>query len=84
MGHISHMHTVAPEKCQKHLRKGWQECIIESTNCTVVPSMWKWATSAGSLFLSVENRANDQSLIFDTVMFAVTTAVSQTVIESQY
>ena len=77
------MRSVAPDKCHKRSRKGRQEGITESTNCLVVPNMWKWATCAGSLLPSVEIRANDQSLIFDTVMVGVTTAVSQSVVESQ-
>lgn len=44
----------------------------------------KWVSSTGGLFLFVENWANDQSLYFDIVMFAVTTAVSQTDTEIQY
>lgn len=40
--------------------------------------------SAGELILIVENWAEDQTLHFDIVIFAVTSAVSQTGAQSQY
>lgn len=44
----------------------------------------KRAASTGELILSMENWANDQTLYFDIVIFAVTTAVSQTGTQRQY